>query len=164
LVLLPRRAGEIAAYDALDLEHLGPAHEHAAPGQVGHTDVGEVAGVERHQVVGYQVGGDPEPEGADGGEHPALVGDGCGQHHVEDRDAVGRHEQQTVVTGVVDVAHLPRIERLRAQLTSSNASKTRPTFLSAWSSLKASSSTLVGTDTRSSVSSTSRSGRRCSHA
>ena len=44
------------------------------------------------------------------GEHPALVGDLVGQHDVEHRDAVARDHQQPVVTDLVELADLARVE------------------------------------------------------
>ena len=43
-------------------------------------------------------------------EHAALVGDGLGHDDVERRQPVGGHHEQAAVAGVVDVAHLARVE------------------------------------------------------
>ena len=51
-----------------------------------------------------------EPERRHGGEHPALVGDRLGHHHVEGRHAVGGDHQQAAVAGVVDVADLAGVD------------------------------------------------------
>ncbi len=105
-ILLPARAGQVAADDALDRHDLGLAHEHAAPGQLGAVharrqvhvvDVGGEQMVGRPQVI--------EPEGAQRREHAALVGDAGRQHPVEGADAVGADQQQAA-TQIVDVAHL----------------------------------------------------------
>ena len=58
----------------------------------------------------YQIGELLEPEGGHSGEHPTLVHDGFSHHDVKGRDAVRGDHQQTVVTSVVDVSHLPRVE------------------------------------------------------
>ena len=78
-------------------------------------------------MVGRHVGEVLEPEDAHGREHPALVGHRLGHHDVEGREPVRRHHEQPAVAGVVEVAHLARVdvgERDRHGSTASRAAKT----------------------------------------
>ena len=80
--------GEVAAGDALDRDHLQPAAADGTAGELrGHVGGGD-------HVVGHDVGELLEPPQRQLGEHLALVRDGCGQDHVEDRHPVGRDQDQ----------------------------------------------------------------------
>ena len=88
LVVLPARAGDVAAHHALHRHHLEPLDQHrAAAVLLGHVRV-------RDQVVGADVGRPVEPEGGQAGEHLALVGDRRRVHHVVGGDAVGRDQSR----------------------------------------------------------------------
>ena len=94
-VVLPPGAGEVAADDALDRQHLeAPALGRAA------------VVAQREQVVRDEVARPREPESREPGEHAALVGDLGRKDDVEHRDAVARDEQQTLVVERVELAHL----------------------------------------------------------
>ncbi len=103
-VLDPARAGEVAADDELDGQHLEASAFERAP-----------VGPDREEVVPDDVARAREPERREAGEHPALVGDLRGQHDVEGRDAVGRDEEQLSLTERVDLADLAagEVRRLR---------------------------------------------------
>ena len=101
LVVLPARAGDVAAHDALHRHHLEPLDEHrAAAVLLGHVGVGD-------EVVRADVAGAVEPERGQAGEHLALVRDRRRVDHVVGGDAVGGDQQQAVVARGVDVADLP---------------------------------------------------------
>ena len=94
-VVLPAGAGQIAADDDLDREHVeAPALERAA------------VVAEREQVIRDELPGAREPEGGEAGEHAALVGNLGREDDVEGRDAVGGDEQQPLVVEGVELAHL----------------------------------------------------------
>ena len=57
-------------------------------------------------MVGHQVAKKLKPEKRNLGQHPALVRDAGGQHVVKRGNAIGGHEQQTVLIQMVNVAHL----------------------------------------------------------
>ena len=95
LVLLPRRAGEAAADDALDRRASRPAAEHHPPGQLGVLGLGRAVGeVGGDQVVAEHVAEVLDPEGGHGREHPALVRDRLGHDDVEGGQPVGGDHQQ----------------------------------------------------------------------
>ena len=104
LVLLPARAGEVAADDALDRVHLEPLDPQRAAGDL----VGDVG---RDQVVGADVLGLAEPEDRHLGQHRALAGDRRRHHDVVGGDPVGGDHQQ-VVPVLVHVPDLAAVERL----------------------------------------------------
>ncbi len=62
------------------------------------------------------VGQVTEPEGGHGGQHPSLVNDGLGHHHVEGGKAVRGDQEEPTVAGVVHVPDLSRIERGQVDL------------------------------------------------
>ncbi len=98
-VLAPARSGKVAPDDALDRVHVEPPDQHRlTPDFLGNV-------LDREQVVGDDRIGPVEPEGRHRGQDPALVGDRVGQDHVVDRDPI-RGDQEQVVTGFVDLAHL----------------------------------------------------------
>ena len=116
LVLLVGLAGQIAAHDALELAASRPA---APAGPVRPTRRGsamprqgglDLRGVGGQQGAGHDVGHLVAPEDGHGGEHPALVGDRLGHDHVEGADPVRGHHEQAVVAGVVELAHLARVD------------------------------------------------------
>jgi hypothetical protein len=94
-VVLPARAGEVAAHDTLDRQHLEPAALHRAP-----------VVADREHVVRDELTQQREPEPREPGEHAALVGDLRRQDDVEGRDAVAGDEQQTLVLERVELADL----------------------------------------------------------
>ncbi len=112
LVLLPCRARQVAADDTFDGDHLGSPHQHRSTGEprIARTrrEVDEIA---RHQVVRGDRVGVREPERRHRHQDPALVGHGFGHDDVECRDPIGRHQQEMVVAGVVDVADLARVDQ-----------------------------------------------------
>ena len=177
LVLLVGGAGQIAPDDALDGEHLGPAHEHRAAGQpVQASGQGggawrELGDVGTDEVVGGEVGERLQPEGGHGREDPPLLRDGLGHDHVEGGDAVGGHHQQPVSSGVVELPHLARLEEREGfgsggghGASSSRASVKRWTWRSVRARSKASSSWAAVRVTSGSSSRTARRGRRSSDA
>ena len=94
-VVLPARAGEVAAHDALDRQHLEPPA------------LGRAAVVaQREQVVRDDLARAREPERRQAGQHAALVGDLGRQDDVEGRDAVAGDEQQALVVERVELADL----------------------------------------------------------
>ena len=94
-VVLPARAGDVAAHDALERQHLEPPA------------LGRAAVVaQREQMVRDDVLRPREPEAGEPGEHAALVRDLGGKDDVEGRDAVARDEQQPLVVECVDLADL----------------------------------------------------------
>ncbi len=115
LVFFPAGAGEIAAGDAFDGEHLGAHHHHRAAAQfVGMLANGlrVAAYVGRDQMIGNDILQEVEPEQRHLREHSALVRNAGGQHIVERGDAVGRHEQQVLAVQIVDVANLAAGEKV----------------------------------------------------
>ena len=113
-VVLPARAGEVAADDALDRQHLeAPALGRAA------------VAPQREQVVRHEVARLREPERREPGEHAALVGDLGRQHDVEGRDPVARDEQQAVVVERVQLADLAARRRGRRCQTCTGSSSVR---------------------------------------
>ena len=70
LVVLPARAGDVAAHDALDRQHLQLAHGHRAAADL----VGDALG-RRDEWLGTMCAGLVEPEGGDAGQDAALVRD-----------------------------------------------------------------------------------------
>ena len=108
LVLLEARAGEVAAHDALDGEHLGLLDEHEASAQVvgvGCELLGQVGHIGGDEGVADRVLQEVEPEERDAREDLALGGDFVGKDVVKCGDAVGRDHQQ-LVAEVVEVTHL----------------------------------------------------------
>ncbi len=101
LVVLPARARDVAAHDALDRHHLEPLDQHRATGELlRDLGVGD-------EVVGADVAQPAEPEGGQAREDLALVRDRRRVHDVVGRDAVGGDQQQAVLAHGVDVPHLP---------------------------------------------------------
>ncbi len=100
LVVLPARAGDVAAHDALDGQHLELAHVQRPAAHL----VGHVLG-DRHEVVRHDVPRLVEPEGRQRGQHLALVGNRCRMHDVVRRDPV-RGDHQDAVAEVVHLADL----------------------------------------------------------
>src|SRR5215211_1594536 len=101
LVVLPARARDVAAHDALDRHHLQPLDQHRAPAEIlGHVGHGD-------QVVRADLAGALEPEGSEPGEHLALVRDRRRVDDVVGRDPVRGDQQQAILAHGVDVPHLP---------------------------------------------------------
>jgi hypothetical protein len=63
-------------------------------------------GIDPGQLVGHHVAELAEPEIRHLVQHPSLVRDGIGQHHVESRQAVAGDDQHLVGAHGIDVAHL----------------------------------------------------------
>ncbi len=59
---------------------------------------------------GHDVGHLVAPEGRHGRQHAALVRDGLGHDHVERADPVRGHHEQAPLAGVVELAHLARVD------------------------------------------------------
>ena len=95
-VVLPARAGEVAAHDALDRQHLEPP----ALGRAPVAPERRAGGSGRSRRVRANQNADRP------GEHAALVRDLGRQHDVEGRDAVARDEQQPLVVERVELADL----------------------------------------------------------
>ena len=89
LVVLPAGAGDVAAHDALDRQHLQAAHDERAPERL----LGHAVG-RRDHVVGDDLRGLLKPEDGQPGEHLALVGDRRRVDGVVRRDAVARDHQE----------------------------------------------------------------------
>ena len=95
-VVLPARAGEVAAHDALDRQHLEPpALDRAA------------VLAQREQVVRDELARPREPERGEAGEHAALVRDLGRQDDVEGRDPVAGDEEQALLVERVELATFP---------------------------------------------------------
>src|SRR5690606_21230823 len=111
-VLGPRRAGEVAADDALDRDRPGPADEHPAPRpprpvrrelrDFPHDDVR----VDRDHVVRRDRLEAPQPPGGEQRQDLALPGDRLREHDVERADPVRRDDQEPAAADVVDLADL----------------------------------------------------------
>src|SRR4051794_12820837 len=95
-VVLPARAREVAAHDALDREHLEAAALRRA-----------AVFAQRKQVVRHELARAREPEPGEAGEHASLVGDLGRQDYVEGRDAVAGDEEQALVVECVELADFP---------------------------------------------------------
>ena len=100
LVLLVGLPGQVAAHDALEVEHLGPAHQDGPAGPLRRqrerrpTAVSMSAGSTARMVPGTTSAISSHQKHGHGREHPALVRDGLGHDHVERADPVrGDHEQ-----------------------------------------------------------------------
>ena len=108
LVVLPARAHEVPADDALDREHLGLQDDHRAPLELV-AEAGERVRVLRHvggdDVVGHHVREEPEPEQRHLRQQDPLAGDAGGQDDVEGAQAVRGHHEEAIAQ-VVDVADL----------------------------------------------------------
>ena len=89
LVVLPARARDVAAHDALDRQHLQAAHDQRPPARLRRHALGR-----RDHVVGDDLPGLLEPEHRQPREHLALVGDRRRVDRVVRRDAVARDHQQ----------------------------------------------------------------------
>ena len=89
---------EVAAHDALDGQRRRPGDTIIDRPRSSAAGASERARQRRRvgaeQVVGDEAATSGEPEARQAGQHPALVGDGRRQHHVEGADAVRRDEQQ----------------------------------------------------------------------
>ncbi len=121
-VLLPGRAGDVAAHDALDQHGLGAVDQHRAAGpcRAARLQMGvaghDAVGVHRDQVVRDLVLELLEPPRRHQREHLALAGDGLGKHDVERAHAVGGDHEQRGVVDRVDVADLAAVEELEVEL------------------------------------------------
>ena len=108
VVGLLARTGEVTAHDALNGDGLGTTHQHGPASQViavlGEL-LGEIRGVDRHQMVWNNIGEFLKPEGRDAVEHLALEGNLVRQDVVESRDTVGCDHKQ-VVSSLIDIANL----------------------------------------------------------
>src|ERR1019366_1401067 len=108
LVLLPARAGKIAAHHTLDGDHVGPHHQHRAAMQLAGIFL-QLRRVLVHvggdEVVGDDALEELEPEKRELRQHSSLLRYAGRQHIVECRDAIGRHEEQMFVTNLVKVAN-----------------------------------------------------------
>ncbi len=114
LVLLPRLAGQVAPDDALELEHLGAAHERRPAGpRRRHGETAQlrldVRGVDGQDGAGHDVGHLLAPEPRHRREHAALVGDRLGHDDVERAHPVRGDHEQAVFAGVVELADLARV-------------------------------------------------------
>ena len=103
-VVLPARARDVAAHDALDREHLEPLDQHPAA-----EDLGGHLG-ERDDVVGHDVRRPPEPEGRYARQDLALARNRGRMDDVVCGDAV-RSDHQEPVARLVDVAYLALRDR-----------------------------------------------------
>ena len=132
-VLLPPRAREVAARDALDGDDLGALHEHRAARQ--RRVVRNARGKSRGSALIRWFPTRSAVRSNQNSERPVstrpLSGIGVRQHHVERADPVGRDDQQPVVAGLVDVADLaPRVQdgvRAHASSTGSFSSRSNTT-------------------------------------
>ena len=100
LVVLPARARDVAAHDALDRQHLQPLDPQRAPALVGRHAVGG-----GEEVVGHDLLRQPEPQDGEARQDLALVRDRRRMDDVVGRDPVGGDHQQVAVQ-VVDLADL----------------------------------------------------------
>ncbi|KAI3487799.1 hypothetical protein L1887_48174 [Cichorium endivia] len=120
LVLCPSAAGDVSANDCLDGQHLCALYEHGAALDLVLYGVqalfefcGEVV-IIGGDDVGLDEGGceQTEPEGGEGVQELALVGDAILEDDVEGRDAVGGYKEDGACMGalgdacVVDIADL----------------------------------------------------------
>ncbi len=96
-VVLPARAGEVAAHDALDRQHVEPPALHRARVRA-----------QLQEVVRHELARPREPERGQAREHAPLVRDVGGQDDVEGRDPVARDEQEALLVECVDLADLSR--------------------------------------------------------
>src|SRR5262245_13267365 len=97
-IVFPGRARQIAPYHTLNRQWFSLVHEHAATVQyiaIRPACLWIVLGIDRHQMIAYQPLGALEPKAGELGENFPLAGDASWQHNVEDRDAIGRHDQQS---------------------------------------------------------------------
>ena len=78
----------------------------AAPPSASAMATGSAVICDARDDVGHLVA----PEGGHGRQHPALVGDGLGHDHVERADPVRGHHEEAAVAGVVELAHLARVD------------------------------------------------------
>ena len=138
LIRLPAAARDIAADDDLDRQDVDlaaqhhPTAERLGGGLVivarrvrGPDDrvaelLGQIGGVGREEVVRNEPCRLAEPEPGEAGQHPALVGDGRGQHHVERGEPVGGDEQQPSVSEAIEVADLARPDESASERHGSN--------------------------------------------
>src|ERR1019366_10202742 len=100
VVLLPARAGEVAARHALDLNHAGALDQHRAAFELiakSRKRVRIVRDSRGEKVVGSEVAQEIEPEDGKLGQHLAFIGDAGAQDVVESGNAVGGHDEQPAV-------------------------------------------------------------------
>src|SRR5439155_18750810 len=95
-VVLPTRAGEIAAYDALERQHLEPPAFGRAP-----------VGPQREQMVRHDPARAREPEPGQSCQDASLVGDLGREDDVERRDPVAGNEQEPPGDELEQLANLP---------------------------------------------------------
>ena len=60
----------------------------------------------RGQMIGDDSLEEVEPEEGELRQHASLLGNPCGQHVIEGRDAVCGDKEQLVIAGLEDIAHL----------------------------------------------------------
>ena len=116
LVVFPPRADEVAAHDGLDRQRSETTHDHGLI-RDRRPDFGvrdEVLEPERCAMVAHDPFDAREPEARQPRQHGALARDGVGEHHVERRQPVRGHDEQMLVPGRVDVAHLAAPDQIQA--------------------------------------------------
>src|SRR2546427_33114 len=126
-VLGPGRAREVAPHDALERHGRRAAHQHGAAGEYGRSmlrpsmpeerrdPLRDLVSVGRQEVARHHGGELPEPEGAELGQHRALVRHRLLQDHVERAHAVAGDEEQRVRVHLVDLAHLATAQQRERQ-------------------------------------------------
>jgi hypothetical protein len=109
LIVLPARAGEVAADNAFDRKHFGSLDHHAAPVQLrekGLEFAGKMCGIRGDEMVWNDGLEEVEPKEGELGKYPAFVWYAAAQNVVKGRDAVGGDEEEPLLREGVYVANL----------------------------------------------------------
>ena len=109
LVLRPTRPGQVPARDAFHRDDLGTFHQHRATGEadLAVERLGEGLSLNGDDMIAHQIVSPFEPERTECREHPALVRNRAGQHHIESADPIRGNQQELVRPRGVDVSNLP---------------------------------------------------------
>ena len=119
-ILLPRRAGDVTAHDALDVDALGPHHHHCLAGNLRRQGVQRAADHGRglgsvgqgDEMVGHNIPGLGEPEGGHVVQDQALIGNAVGKDNIEGGEPIGGHHQQQIFAEEVGIPYLSPVEKI----------------------------------------------------
>src|SRR5437870_1164916 len=108
LVVLPARAGQVAAHDAFNWKDVRSPNEHRASPQLGCVvlhRLGHFVNLSCEEMIWNDVRQPCEPKPRQRGEHFALAFDWRRDNAIKCRDAIGRYDQQTIAIDFVNVSN-----------------------------------------------------------